>query len=80
MNTYSFAVYVGPTQVASMAEDFRVAGVVVTTEGTERVFVLEDGATPEDARAMFLAMLRATYGHAFCLAPRDVKFVKQVTN
>jgi hypothetical protein len=78
MNTYKFAVYVGPTQVSLLAERFRSAGVEVTCEGTERVHVMEDGDTVMEAREMFLGLLRGAYGHTFCLTYRDVMFVREV--
>jgi hypothetical protein len=63
-----------------LADAFEDAGAVVTTRGTERVFVVEVGATPDDARGQFLALLRAQYGHTFGVTYRDMRFNREVVN
>jgi len=75
--THRLRVYVGPTIVRPMAAQFRLAGLDVTAEGTEHVYVafVTMPTQAGDARLAFLDRLRSAFSHTFCLTWRDVQLL-----
>jgi hypothetical protein len=77
MKRFHLVVWVGPTQVAPLAEKFREAGVTVTVEGTERVHAALDSESWDDAPAVFLEALWAKHETAFGFELRDVRVTRE---
>lgn len=49
MSTFALRVFAGPCGVKDVAETLRQAGLDVSCEGTEHVFLNAEGSTPEGA-------------------------------
>jgi hypothetical protein len=69
---YVFRVHTGPTQVKSMAEAFREAGLDVQTEGTESIYVQTEGQDYISAAKSALDKLKSN-GNTFGLGIRDFR-------
>jgi hypothetical protein len=63
------SLFTGPTLVRQIAAKLREAGVVVLVEGTERVFVLADGADHYEATLAVRSALLDKHGTDFGLWP-----------
>ena len=69
---YVFRVHTGPTQVKSMAESFREAGLDVQIEGTESIYVQTEGRDYISAAKSALDKLKSN-GNTFGLGIRDFR-------
>jgi hypothetical protein len=67
MNLRQVSFHTGPCIVRQIAEKMREAGVCVTIEGTERVYVKEFGVDDFAAREAVREALRRTHGTVFGL-------------
>jgi hypothetical protein len=77
MKTFHVAVWTGPTMVSSMACKFRMAGLTVTCEGTERVHLVINASSKEEVPFVFLDALCAKHHMAFGFHARDVYILRQ---
>lgn len=68
-----FQCWTGPTLVKQIAEKMRDAGLTVTCEGTESVYVVAEGETQDGASWNVLAALCSKHGVDFGLKPRAVR-------
>ncbi len=60
MLSHKLVAWTGPTAVKEVADKLRYAGVAVSCEGTERVFVSVEGETPRAAEEAIAEKLRLT--------------------
>ena len=67
MATFHLSAWTGPCCVASMAQKCREAGLYVTIEGTEKVYVLVAGKDRMDARLIAEDTLDTKHGTHFGL-------------
>ena len=68
-----FQCWTGPVLVKQIADKMRDAGLTVTCEGTEAVYVVSEGETPEGASWNVLAALCSNHTTDFGLKPRMLR-------
>ena len=69
---HALSVWIGPCNVREYANRMREAGIEVSCEGTERIFVNVDGTDAAGAAWNALAMLVQKHGSDFGLRFRKV--------
>ena len=67
MTTYNLEAWTGPCHVAELAQKCREAGLTVTCEGTEKIYVLIAGEDRIDASLRAEKYLNAKHGTHFGL-------------
>jgi hypothetical protein len=72
MATFLLRVWTGPCLVRQLADKARDAGVTVTCEGTEHVYVRADGSDGDAAAWNVLVDLVRKHGTDFGLRPKVV--------
>ncbi len=65
-------IWTGPSLVSELAGKLRDAGVTVTVEGTEHVYVEAEGSDDSAASWNILVALFNTHGRDYGLRPRGV--------
>lgn len=68
-----FSVWTGPVLVGQLANKMRDAGITVTCEGTETVYVESSGETVDGASWNVLAALCSKHRTDFGLRPKVVR-------
>lgn len=73
MTRFLLRAWTGPCLVRQLADKLRDAGVTVTCEGTEHVYVLSDGTEGDAAAWNVLVDLVRKHGTDFGLRPKVVR-------
>ncbi len=72
-NSYLLFVYTGPGLVRPVADVCRAAGLYVTIEGTDGIYLVAEGSDASAAAHNVLVDLQRAHGKDFGLRPRSIR-------